>query len=98
MQHGQASLRALARRYGINPKTIFRWRARTSVADLAPGRKTPASTVLTPDDEAVIVAFRRRTFLPGFESKGGNRLAPGLLAAVSFTHGTLCDLRLRPLP
>ena len=33
IQHSQASLRELARRYGVNPKTIAKWRKRTSVAD-----------------------------------------------------------------
>jgi hypothetical protein len=64
IQHSQASLRALAKRYGINPKTVAKWRARTSVADLATGPKTPASTVLTMDEETVVVAFRRHTLLP----------------------------------
>ncbi|MDP3415552.1 MAG: IS481 family transposase, partial [Falsiroseomonas sp.] len=39
IQHSQASLRALAKRYGINPKTVAKWRARTSVTDLATGPK-----------------------------------------------------------
>ena len=30
----QQSLRALARRYGINPKTVAKWKKRGSVADL----------------------------------------------------------------
>ncbi len=35
-----------------------------SVTDLATGPKTPASTVLTIDEEAVVVVFRRHTLLP----------------------------------
>ena len=34
IQHSQESLRALARRYGVNPKTVAKWKARKSVADL----------------------------------------------------------------
>ena len=34
IQHSQASLRALATRYGINPKTVAKWKKRSSVADL----------------------------------------------------------------
>jgi transposase InsO family protein len=64
IQHSQESLRALARRYGVNPKTIAKWRARASVADQRTGPKDPRSTVLSPEDEAIIVAFRRHTLLP----------------------------------
>jgi len=64
IQHSQESLRTLAKRYGINPKTVAKWRKRTSVADLPTGPKEPHSTVLLPEEEAVIVAFRRYTLLP----------------------------------
>jgi len=33
IQHSQESLRALARRYGINPKTAAKWKKRTAVSD-----------------------------------------------------------------
>ncbi len=64
IQNSQASLRALATRYGINQKTVRKWKARTSVADLRTGPKTPTSTVLSSEEEAIIVAFRRHTLLP----------------------------------
>jgi transposase InsO family protein len=64
IQHSQESLRALAGRYGVNPKTVAKWRARASVADQRTGPKDPHSTVLSPEDEAIVVAFRRHTLLP----------------------------------
>jgi transposase InsO family protein len=64
IQHSQESLRALAGRYGINPKTVAKWRARASVADQRTGPRAPRSTVLSPEDEAIVVAFRRHTLLP----------------------------------
>ena len=64
IQHSQESLRALARRYGVNQKTVAKWKSRSSVADLQTGPKEPKSTVLSPDAEAVVVAFRRHTLLP----------------------------------
>ena len=64
IQHSQASLRALAKRYGINQKTVAKWKGRTSVADLPTGPKKPKSTVLTTEEEAVVVAFRRHSLLP----------------------------------
>src|ERR671911_500215 len=64
IQHSQESLRTLAKRYGINQKTVRKWKGRGSVADLPTGPKEPRSTVLTVEEEAVIVAFRRHTLLP----------------------------------
>jgi uncharacterized protein YjcR len=32
IQHSQESLRALAKRYGVNPKTIAKWKSRKPVA------------------------------------------------------------------
>ena len=64
IQHSQASLRGLAKRYGINPKTVAKWRKRTSVADLRTGPREPRSTVLSAEHEAMVVAFRRHTLLP----------------------------------
>jgi transposase InsO family protein len=64
IQHSQESLRTLAKRYGVNQKTVAKWKGRTSVADVPTGPRDPKSTVLTPDEEAVVVAFRRHTLLP----------------------------------
>ena len=64
IQHSQESLRALAKRYGINQKTVAKWKKRGSVVDLPTGPKAPRSTVLSIEEEAIIVAFRRHTLLP----------------------------------
>src|SRR3954466_14272701 len=64
IQHSQESLRALARRYGINQKTVAKWKVRESVVDRPTGPKDAKSTVLSVDDEAIIVAFRKHTLLP----------------------------------
>jgi len=64
IQDSQESLRRLAKRYGINQKTVAKWKKRTFVADLPTGPREPRSTVLTVEEEAVIVAFRRHTLLP----------------------------------
>src|SRR5277367_3262285 len=47
IHHSQASLRTLSRRYGINPKTVAKWKKRGSVADLPTGPKQAKSTVLS---------------------------------------------------
>ncbi|AJC82214.1 hypothetical protein IE4803_PB00158 (plasmid) [Rhizobium etli bv. phaseoli str. IE4803] len=61
IQNSEESLRTLSRRYGINQKTVAKWKKRTSLADLATGPKAPHSTTLSLEEEAVIVAFRRHT-------------------------------------
>ena len=40
IQHSQESLRVLARRYGINPKTVAKWRKRGSVPICRPAPRT----------------------------------------------------------
>lgn len=50
IQHSQASLRALSKRYGINQKTVAKWKKRTLVPDQRTGLKDPRSTVLSPED------------------------------------------------
>ena len=64
IQHSQASLSTLAKRHEINQKTVAKWKRRTSTADLPTGPTVARSTVLTIEEEAVIVAFRRHTLLP----------------------------------
>ncbi len=64
IQHSEASLRQLAKRYGINPKTVAKWKARSVTADQRTGPREPRSTVLSADEEEVVVAFRRHTLLP----------------------------------
>ncbi len=63
IQARQESVRALARRYGISPTTVQKWRKRTTVTDQRMGPKQIRSTVLSVEEEAVVVAFRRHTLL-----------------------------------
>ena len=64
IQLRQESVRALAKRYGVSPTTVQKWRRRQTTADARMGPKEVRSTVLTPEEEAIIVAFRRHTLLP----------------------------------
>ena len=64
LQASKESRGALAASYGLNVKTVRKWRKRTTTADAAMGPKAPKSTVLTPAEEAVVVAFRHKTLLP----------------------------------
>ena len=49
IQRSKASLQALSDRYGINPKTVAKWRRRTGLEDRPMGPKVPRSAVLSSD-------------------------------------------------
>ena len=53
IQRSKASIQALSERYGINPKTVAKWRKRTSLEDRPMGPKAPQSTVLSVDEETL---------------------------------------------
>ncbi len=60
----EEGVRALARRDGISPTTVQKWRKRTFVTDQKMGPAEPRSTTLSLEQEAMIVTFRRHTLLP----------------------------------
>ena len=64
VQARQESVRAPARRFGVSPTTVQKWRRRETTADARMGPKESRSSVLSPQEEAVVVAFRRHTLLP----------------------------------
>jgi transposase-like protein len=64
IKQSAASISELSRAYGVNPKTIAKWKKRSSVDDAAMGPKDQRSTVLTKQEEALAVAFRKHTLLP----------------------------------
>ena len=63
IQHSQESLRTLAKRHGINPRAAPSGRSGRLLRSPT-GPKDAGSTVLTVEEEAVIIAFRRHTLLP----------------------------------
>ncbi|WP_341753487.1 IS481 family transposase [Candidatus Tisiphia endosymbiont of Dioctria rufipes] len=63
IQNSQESLKTLARKYSINPKTVAKWKKRTTLQDTCMGPKEPSSTVLTSEEEAMCIAFRKHTLL-----------------------------------
>jgi transposase InsO family protein len=64
LQASQETTCRLAARFGLNPKTVAKWRRRQSTADAPMGPSRPRSSVLTEAEEAIVVEFRRRTLLP----------------------------------
>jgi len=64
IQNSQESLNILAGKYGINPKTVHKWKRRDSVSDSPMGPKKSLSTVLSLEEEAICIALRKHTLLP----------------------------------
>ena len=64
IQRSKASIQTLSERHRINPKTVAKWRRRTSACDAAMGPKAPHSTVLSKEEEVLVVAFPKHTLLP----------------------------------
>jgi hypothetical protein len=60
-------VRAGAKRCGISPTIVQKWRSRQTSTDARMGPKAPHSGVRSLEDEAVIVAFRRHTPLPLYD-------------------------------
>ena len=64
IQRSKATIADLSARYGVNPKTVIKWRNRSSVEDLPMGPNEVRSTVLSVAEEALCIAFRKHTLLP----------------------------------
>jgi hypothetical protein len=64
IHQSQESLAKLAKRDDLHPQTVAKWKKRSHGNDAPMGSKQWHSTVLTREEEALIVAFRRPTLLP----------------------------------
>jgi len=64
IQNSQESLKTLSQRYGVNPKTVAKWKKRQTVQDAAMGSKKARSISLSLEEEAICIAFRKHTLLP----------------------------------
>src|SRR3546814_4028829 len=64
LQRSEASAAQLVLRFGINEKTVSKWRCRETVEDEPMGPKERRSSVLAAIDEAAIVALRVQARLP----------------------------------
>src|SRR3954466_6289159 len=64
LQASQASTRALAARYRLNPKRVAKWGERNNTAEAPMGPRRPRSTVLTEVEEAAVAEYIRPPSLP----------------------------------
>ena len=83
IQHSQESLIALSQRYDINPKTVAKWRSRETVEDRKTGPSQPRSTILSKQEEAIIITFSRSSTLLPFPSATA-RIPDAIGAAETF--------------
>jgi len=63
LQNSQKSVKELALEYNIRENTVRKWRSRESVTDMS-HRPKKLRTVLSEQDEAIIITFRKATQLP----------------------------------
>ena len=89
IQNSQESLRVVSERYHLNPKTILKWRKRTFVHDAAMGPKNPHSSVLSLEEEGIIVAFRKHTLRLSLCSSADHSLFNALFFASNFLLTTI---------
>lgn len=61
IQLSKEKIATLARRFGVNRKTIAKWKNRTTTNDTPMGPKIRRSKFLTPQEEQVVIAFRKLT-------------------------------------
>lgn len=64
IQNSQERLNKLAKREAINPKTVAKGKKRSSIQDAPRGPKQARSSLLTSEQEAICIAFRKHTRLP----------------------------------
>lgn len=64
IQRSKTTIAQLAEQYDLNPKTVMKWRNRDTIEDMPMGPKNARSTVLSVEEEAICVAFRKHTLLP----------------------------------
>lgn len=64
IQNSEKSIAKLAQELSLNPKTVLKWKKRNFLHDMPMGPKKVHSTVLSIEEEAVVIAFRKHTLLP----------------------------------
>ena len=63
IQRSPLTIKELSQKYSLNPKTVSKWKSRSTVEDMPMGPKR-VRTVLSAQEEAMIIAFRQKTCLP----------------------------------
>lgn len=64
IRDSRGSIASVARRYDVDPRTVRRWRQRSSTASLRPGPRRGSSSALAAGEEALVVVVRHLLMLP----------------------------------
>ena len=64
IQNSEESIATSACRYDVTPATVSKWKKRKFVHDAQMGTKDPRTTVLSREEEAMVVAFGKHILLP----------------------------------
>jgi hypothetical protein len=64
IQRSNATIAGLADKSDLNPKTVMKSRQLQSVEDMPTGPNEPLSTIMSVEEEAHCIAFRKHTLLP----------------------------------
>jgi hypothetical protein len=64
IQTSSLSIRALAHKYGINPKTVIKWKSRSTTDEMPMGPHKPRAKNLSIEEEGTCIGFRTQTMLP----------------------------------
>ncbi|HWL70697.1 MAG TPA: hypothetical protein VNS22_20290, partial [Geminicoccus sp.] len=69
-------MRTAAKRYGVSPTCIQKWRGRPTTSVARVGPQEARSTVLTPEEEAIIVALCRHALRPLDDDRRSRAASP----------------------
>src|SRR3954453_7965990 len=95
LQASQEATRVLAARYGLNPKTVAKWRRRTTTTDRPMGPARPHSSVLTETEEVQASSDRHSAQAStaaasrsAFQAQGSNRAISWALVRPATMHSS----------
>jgi transposase len=86
LQLATGSHRSLSKLYGINPKTVAKWRARTSVLDEPMGPRDRASQHLSQEQEHLAIALRNQGH-PSLDDLMGQLLETASASSMASKNG-----------
>jgi|GEM_PF-2418983 len=88
----QESIAQLAKRYGLSPNTMANCKNRDHICDTPMAPKNRRFSLLSTEEEAIIVALRKHTFLSALQSTIARLTRSSLIAAYNVTASLACRM------